>query len=92
MLKLENGFKWKFNLHKIIDSYQNILAKPEGDIFNGPTLFVKGSNSDYITEQHRTEIAEMFPAAKAKIISGAGHWLHAEKPSQVNLAIERFLV
>jgi esterase len=91
LVKVENEFQWKFNLHKIIESYEHILAKPEGSAYLGPTLFIKGANSDYITEQYRPDIASMFPAARAKIIAGAGHWLHAEKPSHVNQAISAFL-
>lgn len=91
LAKSENGFLWRFNLKAIIANYENILKKPTGNIFTKETLFIKGANSDYITTEHRQEIAALFPNSKAKIIVGAGHWLHAEKPSQVNLAISQFL-
>lgn len=91
LAKENDTFVWRYNLDQIIANYDAILSKPIGDMYAGPTLFIKGANSDYITEQHRNEIAALFPNAKAKIIAGAGHWLHAEKPSQVNLAISQFL-
>ncbi|MCF2833396.1 alpha/beta hydrolase, partial [Pseudoalteromonas sp. DL2-H6] len=55
------------------------------------TLFIKGNNSDYILPEHREPIARFFPNARAKIIQGAGHWLHAEKPEAVNRSIIDFL-
>lgn len=91
LAKTEFGFSWRFNVEQIITSYDAILAKPAGFAYTKPTLFVKGANSDYILESHRPEIAALFPNAKAKIIAGAGHWLHAEKPNQVNLAISQFV-
>ena len=91
LAKTDSRFAWRFNLPQLIASYDSILDKPQGDAFKKPTLFIKGANSDYILEAHRGEIAALFPNAKAKIIAGAGHWLHAEKPSQVNLAIAQFL-
>lgn len=90
LAKTDAGFSWRFNVEHIIAAYDEILSKPEGQTFKKPTLFIKGANSDYIQESHRQEIAAHFPNAKAKIIAGAGHWLHAEKPTQVNLAIAQF--
>lgn len=41
--------------------------------YNGPTLFVKGSKSPYVKEEHREIIKTFFPHA---VIVGieAGHW------------------
>ncbi len=45
-----------------------------------PSLFVKGKNSDYITEEDTLTIKHHFPNATIKVIPDAGHWLHAEQP------------
>lgn len=50
--------------------------------FNKETLFIKGGNSPYISENHYLEIAALFPQSKIVTIEDAGHWLHAEKPSE----------
>jgi len=47
--------------------------------------------SDYINNSYRKEIAKYFPSAKAHIIEGTGHWLHAEKPSVFNAIVARTL-
>jgi esterase len=59
--------------------------------FSGPVLFIKGGDSDYIREVHRTHILALFPAAQVKIMPGCGHWLHAERPSLFNGIVGRFL-
>ncbi len=56
-----------------------------------PTLFIKGGNSDYILPSYQKAILDQFPKAKAFVIQGCGHWIHAEKPTFVIRAIARFL-
>lgn len=51
-------------------------------IFNKPTLFLKGGKSDYILQKDTPKIKEHFPQASIETIENAGHWLHAENPSQ----------
>ena len=48
--------------------------------FQKPTLFVKGAESAYIQSKHRERTLAYFPRSDVKIIMGAGHWLHADKP------------
>jgi esterase len=59
--------------------------------YQGPTLFIKGGNSDYIQTKHKDAIATLMPNSRAKIIQGAGHWLHAEKPVAFNKLVTDFL-
>jgi len=61
------------------------------EIFSGKTLFIKGGNSNYITAEHRNIINQLFPNSTAKIIQGAGHWLHAEKTVAFNKIVNDFL-
>jgi len=49
--------------------------------FLGNTLFLKGEKSNYIVDGDEERIKAQFPKAILKEISGAGHWLHAENPS-----------
>jgi esterase len=59
--------------------------------YSGETLFIKGANSDYILPEHRESIARLLPNSKAKIIQGAGHWLHAEKTIAFNKIVFDFI-
>ncbi|MEI6893365.1 MAG: alpha/beta fold hydrolase [Colwellia sp.] len=59
--------------------------------YQGETLFIKGGNSDYILPDHKEAIAKILPNSKAKIIQGAGHWLHAEKTTAFNKIVADFI-
>ncbi len=85
-------FAWRMNLEALHRNYQQISEPPQGPApFGGPTLFIKGGNSDYIQPAHRDAILSRFPATQLKVIEGAGHWPHAEKPSLFNRLVTRFL-
>ncbi|RDV27391.1 alpha/beta fold hydrolase [Alteromonas aestuariivivens] len=88
----DNSWQWRFNLKGLSEHYDNVTSWPESNTtYPGPTLFIKGGDSDYITSAHRSAIAQYFPAAKAHILESAGHWLHAEKPAMFNRIVEKFL-
>jgi len=62
-----------------------------GGTFRGPTLFIAGEYSDYIRAEHRKPIRARFPSARFVTLRGAGHWLHADKPSAFMAVVEGFL-
>jgi esterase len=66
-------------------------ALPSFTIFEGETLFLKGDNSNYITQNEAPIIAAHFPNSKIIGIQNAGHWLHAENPKQFYAAVCVFL-
>lgn len=90
----QGNFQFKCALHNIEQGYPQIMQSidiPSKQKFNGKTLFIKGGNSDYILSKHQTVITCLFPNAKAKVIQGAGHWLHAEKTVAFNKIVIDFL-
>jgi esterase len=83
---------WRFNLSVLDNKYSTITDNINAN--NSclcETLFIKGNDSDYILAEHREAINALFKNVSAKIIHGAGHWLHAQKPQAVNKAINDFL-
>lgn len=85
-------FAWRMNLKVLQREYDRLADAPSGKTpYPGPTLFIKGGNSDYMQEQHRAAIARWFPAATARVIEGVGHWPHAEKPELFTRLALRFL-
>lgn len=92
-LSSDNGqFSFKCNIDNIDANYPNIMKTYQGDnTYNGATLFIKGANSDYILPEHRAEILRLFPQSRARVIQGAGHWLHAEKTVAFNRSVLGFL-
>ncbi|MCG8382684.1 MAG: alpha/beta fold hydrolase [Gammaproteobacteria bacterium] len=86
-------FNWRFNLPVLIDQYAHLAAAPSHrGTFTGPTLFIKGGTSDYITQGDEKVIRQYFPAAQFKLIQNAGHWLHAEKPEVFTHIVQKFLL
>ncbi len=82
---------WRLNLNAITKEYAHIASRLDGTPYDGPTLFIRGGNSDYITAEHRDEILSLFPKADVRTIEGTGHWFHAEKPDLTLRIIKRFI-
>lgn len=83
--------RWKLNLDVLAAEMDKIVGFPDvTGQFDGPTLFLSGANSDYVQHAHRDRIKSLFPAAKFAKLSGAGHWLHAEKPRKFEATISAF--
>jgi esterase len=93
LIKENDSFYWRFNLAALQANYANLIGAPlsEGR-YDGPTLFIKGGNSDYILPEHKDCITQLFPQAQAKMIQGTGHWLHAEKPAAFSKLVKDFLL
>ena len=74
---------FRFNLEVVTKKVSQIgAALPENLIFNKPTLFIRGGNSNYILDDDFPLIITHFPNVSIKTIPGVGHWLHAEKPKE----------
>ena len=88
----QDQWSWRFNLEGLSKAYDDIRTWPATEqTFDKPTLFVKGSLSDYILAEHKKAIGALFPNAKAHVIEGVGHWLHAEKPQAFNSVVDNFI-
>lgn len=86
------GFSWRFNLPVLKQFFPEIISWPHtGRTYSGPVLFIKGANSDYILPEHQASTLSQFPAAKIKIVAGAGHWVHSEKPETFQKLVGNFL-
>lgn len=86
-------FAWRMNLSALARGYADIGAAPEvvTEPYSGPVLFIKGGDSDYLLPQHQKPIQARFPNAGFKIIAGAGHLPHVEKPVAFTRLVEQFL-
>ena len=88
----EGGYQWKMNLPSIHRHYQDILSPLENQqTFDEPTLFIRGGKSSYIQEEDYKVIQEIFPQATIETVAKAGHWVHAEAPSELLSLLLSFL-
>ncbi|KAG5668608.1 hypothetical protein PVAND_016544 [Polypedilum vanderplanki] len=94
LTKTESGeFKWRINLDTLEKCfYEHIANFPDitNMKFDGPTLFVAGSKSDYVKPSDEPVIKKIFPNSQIEFLD-AGHWVHAEKSSEFLSLVLKFL-
>lgn len=96
-LELREGpVRWKFNLEALEANLSAILDWPEelppgAQPFQGEALFLYGTKSDYLRPEYHANARALFPNARFQGVEGAGHWLHAERPREVEAAVSAFL-
>jgi len=74
-------FAWRLNLEAIDLNMDEVFQGIQSAaLFQKPTLFIRGGESDYVKYEDYDQIYRNFPRADIKTIEGASHWLHAEKP------------
>ena len=84
--------RWRLNLDTLDREMPGILGFPTfTSQYDGPTLFLSGADSDYVRHAHRPDIRALFPKARFAKITGAGHWLHAEKPREFVATVRGWL-
>lgn len=87
------GFRWRFNLPVLARSFGEIIGWPNLQaVYDGPVLFIKGANSDYILPEHQSATLALFPRARLKTVQGAGHWVHSEKAETFRKLARDFLL
>ncbi len=94
----EGDFYWRINLPALRNNLEQIMdgldldqVRKEGGITGFPVLFVSAERSDYIRAGDHALIREIFPTAEIVRIPGAGHWVHAEKPTLLVKNFKYFL-
>lgn len=83
---------WRFNLNVINRFIERVGEEQRAS--NHPievsTLFLRGQNSNYILDEDVSGIKKSFSNAQLQTISGAGHWVQAEKPDLFYAAVSTF--
>jgi pimeloyl-ACP methyl ester carboxylesterase len=81
--KEKEQLAFRFNLDVFNEKIEEIgKALPESNKFEKTTLFLRGEKSDYVLDSDFETIHNHFPNVKIETVSSAGHWLHAENPSE----------
>ncbi|XP_059382402.1 protein ABHD11 [Carassius carassius] len=92
-LEEQNGhYGWRVNLEAISNHLEDMMGFPDfNNTYEGPTLFLGGSSSAYISSEDYPEIQRLFPCADIQYIPDASHWIHADKPLDFISSIITFL-
>ena len=64
---------------------------PERHRFEKPALFVRGTESKYVPDDVLPLVGRFFPRFEVRDISGAGHWVAAERPEEFRRVVVEFL-
>lgn len=82
--RCQDRFDWRLNLLAASLCMPDLCGFPAHlrcQRFDGPTLFVTGSNSGYVRPESHADIQQLFPRARLETIADAGHWVHADQPA-----------
>jgi esterase len=85
--------RWRVGLKEIQAAMPDLLdwkELPGQRSYTGPTLFLRGAESDYVGAEAESVIDALFPNAARQSIEGAAHWLHADRPREVIAALQEF--
>ncbi|XP_053703654.1 protein ABHD11 [Synchiropus splendidus] len=92
LVELNGHYSWRVNLEAISAHLDNIMSFPDfHTVYSGPTLFLGGASSAYISSEDYPEIQRLFPHADIQYIPDASHWIHADKPLDFISSISSFL-
>jgi len=93
LVRQDQGFTWRANLDALSKAMPALMAFPAGDHdqYRGPTLFLNGVNSNYVTSSEKPAIERFFKQADLRAIADAGHWVHAEQPVAFLAHLQHFL-
>jgi pimeloyl-ACP methyl ester carboxylesterase len=86
---------WRINLQAIHNEIANLVgAIPCNDTahFNRPTYFIRGANSNRVLERDLPTIERYFPNYEMLTIAHAGHWPHAENPTEFQAKLRHILL
>lgn len=82
----------RIHLNALKDNVSEVgEALPKHSEFVKSTLFLKGDNSEYVTDTDKKLIKQHFPIAEIRTIKNSGHWLHAENPIDFYEAVINFV-
>ncbi|MDQ7052826.1 MAG: alpha/beta fold hydrolase [candidate division KSB1 bacterium] len=93
LMAAETGFQWRVNLpvlQRFLIESQSYRPAPT-DMYEGPTLFIRGGKSGYIRDEDFSLLQHHFPRVRLETVPDAGHWVHYEAPDTLLRLVVEFL-
>ena len=91
------SFHWQPNLDLLLRDLPRITgdiphSDPEEHVsFDGPVLWIAGSESSYVTQEQAPTMRRLFPRTVMVTIKGADHWVHSQQPEAFTATLRHFL-
>jgi len=92
------GWAWQPNLELVASDAaagreSAIAGFPDagGATFDGPVLWLAGSESGYVREENEPGMRALFPRVRLVRVRGAGHWVHSQAPEVTVEALRMWL-
>jgi len=91
------GFTWKYD-RALRDAIRQDRLRTPADLWpqwraiRCPTLLVRGSDSDILTEEIAKRMLEARPDARLAVVPGAGHTVPGDQPAAFQLLLREFLM
>ena len=84
-------YYWKLNLKTLSDTLPSLLDFPKYEgVYDKPTLFIAGAQSDHLKKEDEPKIVQKFPKAEFRFVNDAGHLVHINKPDEFLNLISAF--
>jgi pimeloyl-ACP methyl ester carboxylesterase len=93
-LGADGGWRWRLNLELLdrdLGELRGFPEPPPGASFDGPVLWIAGTNSTYVLPEDRPHMDALFPSTRLVRVKNAGHWVHSEQPEIFLETLRRFL-
>lgn len=78
----EGGYNWRFNVEALSKTLGNVTEEINVTLNTIPTLFIRGLNSNYVSDEELERIEELYMQLETADIEDAGHWLHTQKSEE----------
>jgi esterase len=94
LVRESTGWRWRVNwsvIQRDMEWLTGFGDLPQDWRIDCLSLFIRGANSDYVSEAEIAVIEQHFSNYRLETIEAAGHWLHAEKPGPFNRLVLEFL-
>ena len=92
VVEVDGRFVWRLNLDALDKHLNKMLDFPaQEETYSGPTLFLRGGNSQFLLPSHYSVIRRLFPRAQILTVPNASHWIHSDCPQDFMAAVRGFL-
>lgn len=91
------NLQWKINIESISSELESIAGfdisvhEDKDMVYAGDTFFINGGSSSFVKASYMSTISKYFPTFMLTTVKQAGHWVHAERPTETIQLLKKYL-